>query len=516
MTRAIPTVTRRPRTTGPHGPLVRAAERTGTDLAVRLRALLRALDLPDDGDVDALAGRTVAALEDAPADRVWLALAVLTARLPGPGEVTTARRAAVLDGPRAVLDAAAAGLTPELAGRQVRVVRDRTVVDLGDLVGSPLGTGIQRVARHVTREWVERHDVLVTAWTEGFDALRAVPEDERDRVLAGAVLPLQRTSPVGTLTGTRAATARPVEVLVPWEGAYLLPELAVDPVRCSAMQGLAMFSRMRTGVIGFDCVPLTSSETSAGGFAGVFALNLAAVAHFDRVAAISRAAGTEYEGWRRMLEGAGLTGPKIEPVLLPAHAPEPAEDALTEARRRLVVPGLPMVLCVGSHEPRKNHLALLHAAELLWRRGLRFSLVFVGGNAWGSERFEQRLAELQATGRPVESISRMPDRLLWAAYRLARCTVFPSTNEGFGLPVAESLAAGTPAITSSFGSMQEIADSGGAMTVDPRDDHALADAMAQLLTDDTLHQELVRQARAREVQDWAGYAEELWSVFHRT
>lgn len=510
MTRAIPTVARGRGAAEPHAALIRAARRTGTDLTGRLRVLLEALDLPHEGDVATLLPRTADALEGAGADRVWLALAVLSARLPGPEEITVARRAAVLDGPGAVLDLAAEALTEELADRRVRVVRDRTLVDLGDLVSSPLGTGIQRVARNVAREWVERHDVLVCAWTDDFDALRAVPRDELDRVLSGTVLPRPRARS----DEAPKAPAPPSEVLVPWDGVYLLPELAIDPTRCAGMQALAMFGRMRTGVIGFDCVPLTSSETSALGFAGVFALNLGAVAHFDRVAAISRAAGTEYEGWRRMLEGAGLQGPSIEPVLLPAHAPLPTDDALAEARERLLVPGLPMILCVGSHEPRKNHLAVLHAAELLWRRGLRFSLVFVGGNAWGSERFEQRLAELQGVGRPVESISRMPDRLLWAAYRLARCTVFPSTNEGFGLPVAESLAAGTPAITSAFGSMQEIADAGGALTVDPRDDHALADAIARLLSDDLLHRELTAQALDRDEQDWAGYAEDLWALFH--
>ena len=70
---------------------------------------------------------------------------------------------------------------------------------------------------------------------------------------------------------------------------------------------------------------------------------------------------------------------------------------------------------------------------------------------------------------------------------MARFTVFPSLNEGFGLPLAESLACGTPAVTSDFGSMREIVDGGGgALLVDPRDDHSVADGMRSLLTDDGL------------------------------
>ena len=105
----------------------------------------------------------------------------------------------------------------------------------------------------------------------------------------------------------------------------------------------------------------------------------------------------------------------------------------------------------------------------------------------------------------------MPDRQLWAAYRLARCTLFPSLHEGFGLPVAESLAAGTPAVTSNFGSMAEIADGGGAMTVDPHDDHSIADALRVLITDDAEHARLVEQARRRTVRTWDDYAGELWT-----
>ena len=109
----------------------------------------------------------------------------------------------------------------------------------------------------------------------------------------------------------------------------------------------------------------------------------------------------------------------------------------------------------------------------------------------------ERLEEMAAAGRPVEARSTLDDETLWAAYRLARVTVFPSLNEGFGLPVGESIAAGTPAVTSDFGSMREIAEGGGALMVDPRDDHALADALRTVLTDDRAHAALAAACRTR-------------------
>ncbi|WP_372594276.1 glycosyltransferase [Actinotalea sp.] len=488
--------------------LLRTTRVTRVDLDARLRLLLSAIDR-DPGataDLPALVRAAVVALTDAPRSTVWLALAVLRAELPTVAEVVDTDRAAQLEGPEAILLRAARQISRSTARRRVRIVADTTIIDLGELVTNPLGTGIQRVARQVTTQWVAHHEATLVGWTAAGDALRALsPEEQRDA--------LDGTVPHDAATRERRS-AEHETVIVPWRCTYLLPELTVDARRCAALQSLATHSENRTAVIGFDLVPVTSAETSAAGFANGFALNLAAVAHFDVVGAISAAAATEYSGWSRMLAGTGLPGPQIVEVPLPGHAPEPTPDDLAEAAARLLVPGMPLVLVVGSHEPRKNHLAVLHAAEILWRRGHRFSLSFVGGNSWGSEEFTARLEALRGAGRAVESISRMPDGLLWAAYRLARFTVFPSINEGFGLPVAESLSAGTPALTSGYGSMAEIAEHGGALLVDPRDDEAVVEAFARLLVDDALVDHLVHEARRRPPTSWADYAERLWDSFH--
>ena len=222
-------------------------------------------------------------------------------------------------------------------------------------------------------------------------------------------------------------------------------------------------------------------------------------------------------GWRSMLQSIGMPGPRIEAVVLPTEAPPEDPAATAEASARLAVGALPLILVVGSHEPRKNHLAVLHAAELLWREGLLFSLSFIGGNSWNSESFTETLAGMQAAGRPVEAISAATDNLLWGGYRTARFTVFPSLNEGFGLPVAESLACGTPVITSDFGSMKEIADAGGgALLVNPRNDHSIANGMRTLLTDHQLYaQGLAAQAAARPLVTWDNYAAETWDQLTR-
>jgi glycosyltransferase involved in cell wall biosynthesis len=173
---------------------------------------------------------------------------------------------------------------------------------------------------------------------------------------------------------------------------------------------------------------------------------------------------------------------------------------------------MPLVLVVGSHEPRKNHLAVLHAAEILWREGHRFALAMIGGSSWNSDRFDRQVATLMERNRPLRLDSSAPEAQLWAAYRVARFTVFPSLNEGFGLPVAESLSCGTPVITSNFGSMAELGELGGALLINPRDDDALAAAMRTLLTDDAALGALRNEAQSRPPRHWDDYAAEVWAT----
>jgi glycosyltransferase involved in cell wall biosynthesis len=451
------------------------------------------------------------ALAAGTADRMWLALAVLSGELPDGPAVRRACRRAELDGPLAALadvlpspDQAAPD-RPE-ARWPVEVVVGRVVVDLHHTSGTAFATGIQRVAREVVRRWAQDHEFVLVGWTSGYTALHQLP------TAAIEGIPDVGDAGGGSVTGElRRAPDAPGSVIVPWRSTYVLPELLGEAGRVDRFQALAQYSGNHSAVIGFDCVPMTTGETAVEGMGADFAHYLAAVAHTDRVATISAGAALEFRGWRTMLGGAGLDGPEITPVVLPMDRPPLDDEAVATARAQLAVVGMPMVLVVGSHEPRKNHRAVLQAAELLWRDGLEFSLLFVGGNSWNSERFTAALHDLQAAGRPVHAVRALTDDLLWAAYAIARCTLFPSLNEGFGLPVAESIASGTPVITSNFGSMREIAEPGGALLVDCHDDHQIAHALRRLLTDDALHATLAHQARQRPRRTWDDYAAETWT-----
>jgi glycosyltransferase involved in cell wall biosynthesis len=306
--------------------------------------------------------------------------------------------------------------------------------------------------------------------------------------------------------------ARPTraEVVVPWRSRYVLLELAVEDARTTRLAAFAEFSGNATAVIGFDCVPLTSGETTGGGMGAAFARNLVAVARFDQVIPISAAAGQEYAGWCRMLAGTGLSGPRITPLELPWEMPaaDTAEGVPPESESG----DLPLMLCVGSHEPRKNHMAVLYAAEALWLEGHRFALAFIGGNSWNSEHFGSEVARLREQGYPVRTASGVSDAVIAAAYRAARLVVFPSLNEGFGLPVSEALSAGTPVVTSDYGSMREIGEGRGAVLVDPRDDDSVQAGMRAAMFDEPIRDRLRSETAGLTPRKWADYARDLQAL----
>lgn len=472
-------------------------------LVDRLATLVRTLapSVEPLESVGALTGQ-LSVLLPAPSDReVWLVLAVLRGTLPRREDVVDGRRRARLDGTAALLAHAASSIaSTRVFARfhhpEVEVVVGAVVVDVHHTARTGLATGIQRVVRQSLVRWTRDHEIVLAGWDSTHESLVMLTPEQRRNAVSGDV-------PDAVEDRSR--------VIVPWQGTYILPELAVEDERTSRVSALAEFSGNRTGTIGFDCVPVTTAETASTGISAAFSRTLVAVSHMDRIATISEAAAIEYSGWRHMLGSVGMQGPDILPILLPSQPEDVSEQELATAARSLVTGALPLVVCVGSHEPRKNHLAVLQAAEILWRRGLKFSLVFIGGNAWSSAEFEYRLEVLEGFGRPVRSLSKITDALLWSAYRLARCTVFPSINEGYGLPIVESISVGTPVVTSGFGSMREVASGGGALFVDPHDDHDIASALERLLTDDALHDRLSAEALAIDGGTWDEYAERVWS-----
>ena len=191
---------------------------------------------------------------------------------------------------------------------------------------------------------------------------------------------------------------------------------------------------------------------------------------------------------------------------------DPREVA--EFRRRKGLPDR-FILFLGTLEPRKNLVRLLDAYAA-WRRASRepVSLVVAGGKGWFYETIFARAAELGLEDAVIFPGYVPSDELPWW-YRAAELFVYPSLFEGFGLPVLEALACGTPTIASRASSLPEVAGS-AALLVDPEDTAELTDAIANVLSDPALAAEL-RTAGPRQAArfPWTRTAAETAQVYRQ-
>jgi glycosyltransferase involved in cell wall biosynthesis len=146
-------------------------------------------------------------------------------------------------------------------------------------------------------------------------------------------------------------------------------------------------------------------------------------------------------------------------------------------------PALPddYVLFVSTIEPRKNVVGVLRAFALLAEWGYRGALVLVGRWGWRTEAIRAELESSPVRSRVVH-LDYVERQRMAAVYAGARALLFPSWIEGFGLPILESLACGTPVVTSGRSAMSEVAGPAG-VYVDPESAHSIATGAASLLDD---------------------------------
>ncbi|MCU1476235.1 MAG: hypothetical protein JWQ64_928 [Subtercola sp.] len=397
--------------------------------------------------------------------------------------------------------------------RTIKLINDKPVAFTDFTARFGFNSGIQRVTRQTLSHWEGTHDCELAALTADGTGLRTLDKHETARVLNWT----------GDDDHTRADDAAEPDdsesvLVVPWQTTVFVPEVPAGH-GTSTLTALARFSDNYTIAIGYDTIPVSSGHFVHRSLTLQFVSYLSMLKYFDEVVAISGATHDEFLGFSEALTTQGLPGPRVVTAALPIehipveHLPASAADRPDTDHDPSDEAALPMVLSVGSNEPRKNQLTVIYASEVLWRQGKEFSLVVLGGR--GDKDFTDipdAVAALQSLGRPIELRRDVDEADLALAYRQARFSVFISIQEGYGLPVAESLAVGTPVLTTSYGSTAEIAADGGCLTVDPRDDDAIAVAMGQLIDDDALLARLTQEIDDRNHTSWGDYAETIWQI----
>lgn len=190
----------------------------------------------------------------------------------------------------------------------------------------------------------------------------------------------------------------------------------------------------------------------------------------------------------------------------------PALGSISDLCQRYALPDRPFVFSLGTVQPRKNYVRLVRAIANLRAQGYDIDLVIAGGKGWLDAPIYQAIADAKIIDH-VHMIGFVDEVDLPALYTAASVFAFPSLYEGFGLPVLEAMACGTPVLTSKVSSLPEVAGD-AALVVDPYDEEAIADGLKRIIDDDALRAEFIQRGKQRAAHfTWARSAETLLNVY---
>jgi glycosyltransferase involved in cell wall biosynthesis len=375
---------------------------------------------------------------------------------------------------------------------------------VGDTITRGRRTGIHRVTIETARGLAEaaRLDLVRWDWLEG--RLRFLDMDEIDRLFGAGDWPEGvRVNPMARRIGRpfREQLDHPEAtwLLIPevgWHEANGIESIGRAIAHCRDWGG-------RSAAIFYDLIPVRNPVYAGG--AENHEAYLTELTHADLIIPISATAGADLEAlWR---ERQVTPHPLIAPLLLPdggfgARGGAPAAVRTGAPSRRIAL--------IGTVEPRKRQLDVLKALERARGRSpevARWTVTVVGSvHGFVADEFN---ALTRRASSWLTHLDYASDETVRQVIREADFTAFASDDEGYGLPIAESLAFGTPCLCAGFGSMGEIARGGGCLTVDVRDPAALEEALIRLCENPALVEALRAEIAARPFQSWADYGRGL-------
>jgi len=252
-------------------------------------------------------------------------------------------------------------------------------------------------------------------------------------------------------------------------------------------------ARLRRAVTTFHDLFVLTGEYSTPEFRRRFAEQARdAAARSDRVIAVSQFTA------RQAIEVLGVDPAKVRVVHHGVRAPE----GTGIAREKII-------LHVGAIQHRKNIARLVDAFEQVdgdWQ------LVLAGSAGYGAAQIAARIAVARSRER-IRVLGYVPAAELADWYARAMIFAFPSLDEGFGMPVLEAMASGTPVIASNRAAVPEVAGD-AACLVDPENTEELAGAMRALAADPQRRAELSRRGLVRAARfTWADAVEKTWQVY---
>jgi len=357
-------------------------------------------------------------------------------------------------------------------------------------------TGIQRVTRALARSLLEQGANLIPVkWSAEQQSVIAISDEERDH--------LERWN------GPKASQWSPwisIEKVTPRDW-LLVPELT--HFYTAVIHDFGIKAGLRCAWIFYDCIPWKMRQIYSQAATDAHEEYMTSLSRVERVFAISKFSRNDLLGYLTARDvRCGEIEERLKACVLPGEFLE-TKRVLSSKRRP--ESGSIRILSVGTVEPRKNHLRLLEAVKIAQTRTkLSIELVIAGGDPFPdlASQIQERVDSIKG----ATWIRRIDDRGLQERYLNCDFTVYPSVEEGFGLPILESLWNGKPCVCARFGAMLEVAEGGGCVTVDVLDPESIATGICQLIDDRALRECLIKDAITREFKTWRDYGLEMLTL----
>jgi glycosyltransferase involved in cell wall biosynthesis len=311
-----------------------------------------------------------------------------------------------------------------------------------------------------------------------------------------------------------AALTRPRRGTTLWDQVSWPSTLAREGIQVfhSPFWTLPVFAASRSALVQtiHDLTPIKIRASVSFKNEMIFRFNFACARFADRVIVPSRATFGDVVTLARIPSSRVRVVP--EGIDLPPDLLVRAEAILPSLRERLGLSGR-YLLHTGGQDRIKNLGAAVEAVALLLARGFDVRLV-VTGESGAATQAMRSAAEAAGIGVRLVGTGFVGREELIALYRGAAALLYPSRNEGFGLPVLEAMACGTPVVAARAGALPDVGG-GACLYADPDDAAGLSAAAGSILNDDALARRLSEAGKARAAGfTWADAARRTLDVYH--
>ena len=273
----------------------------------------------------------------------------------------------------------------------------------------------------------------------------------------------------------------------------------VDPI------SLAHALDLRAAALVHDLIPVLAPEPYTPQFVDLYRDYLRSLTCADLLFATTRHVANQLDGF---FAAEGLRAPPV--AVVPLAAELPGVERVRAARMRSF--GEPLeLLTVSRWEPRKNVPLLLRAIEQVRTSGREIRLTLVGRRG-GFPNYDHQLDEMLARMPWANARAETHDVELPALYACHDATIYPSLDEGFGLPIGESMWCGRPCLQHDGSAMAEIAPGGGTYGLDMANEATVAAALCCLHDDPFILAELTGEIAMRPLRRWADVAFDVSAV----